>query len=103
MSRRLIRTLIVPVLLLSLTCGERTRLPDIPEEGTPPWSTVVVTGSVVNLRAGPGTGFEIVGSVSAGDTLRVTGGIEDWYRVFIPVQSLFAWIYADLTTGTELP
>ncbi len=103
MSRKLIRTLIVPALLLNLTCGEGTRLPDIPEERASPWSTVVVTGSVVNLRAGPGTGFGIVGSVSAGDTLLVTGGIEDWYRVFIPVQSLFAWIYADLTTGTELP
>jgi len=68
-----------------------------------PWETVTVTGGVVNLRAGPGTEYEILGRAVTGDSLRVTGGLEDWYRVYIPERSLFAWIYAPLTTGTELP
>jgi uncharacterized protein YgiM (DUF1202 family) len=105
MSAKLIQTLLVPALLLNLACGEGTQLPDMPEVSgnTLPWSIVVVTGSVVNLRTGPGTEYGLAGSASAGDTLRVTGGIEGWYRVYIPAQSLFAWIYADLTTGAELP
>jgi uncharacterized protein YraI len=72
-------------------------------EDNSPWSVVVVTGSVVNLRAGPGTGYQVLGSAGRGDTLRVTGGTDDWYRVYIPERSMFAWIYADLTSGAELP
>jgi len=68
-----------------------------------PWSSVVVTGSMVNLRAGPGTQYEILGQVVAGDTLLVTGGLDEWYRIYLRRRSLFAWIYGPLTTGTELP
>jgi N-acetylmuramoyl-L-alanine amidase len=96
----------LPVLALLLACGEETVTPDTggsPPGDVSPWSTVVVTGSVVNLRAGPDTSFEVLGSVTAGDTLRVTGGTVDWYRIYIPERSLFAWIYAGLTSGAELP
>jgi len=67
------------------------------------WSFITVTGSVVNLRSGPGTDCSVLGQVHAGDSLQVTGGTEDWYRVYIPDISLFAWIYGPLTSGTELP
>ncbi|MFO8183898.1 MAG: SH3 domain-containing protein, partial [Candidatus Aegiribacteria sp.] len=79
-----------------------TEEPPIPEHASV-WNTVTVTGSVVNLRSGPGTIYEVVGQVSRDDTLQVTGGLEDWYRVYIPEISMFAWIYGPLTTGTELP
>lgn len=78
-------------------------------EGEPPatvtsaWEMVEVTGSVVNLRGGPGTEFAVLGQAARGDSLQVTGGTEDWYRVYVPELSLFAWIYSPLTTGTELP
>ncbi len=67
------------------------------------WNTVEVTGNVVNLRAGPGTEYAILAQVGRGDSLQVTGGTSEWYRVYVPDMSLFAWIYSPLTTGTELP
>jgi len=67
------------------------------------WNLIIVTGSVVNLRSGPGTIYAVLGQVHQGDSLQVTGGLEDWYRVYIPRISLFAWIYGPLTSGTELP
>gem|GEM_PF-1270634 len=68
-----------------------------------PDTRTVVTGREVNLRQGPGTVYAIVGSVHAGDTLVVLGEAEDWYRIYFPERSLFAWIFAGLTTGAELP
>jgi uncharacterized protein YraI len=67
------------------------------------WSTVVVTGSIVNLRAGPGTEYQVLAQAELGDSLQVTGGTSEWYRVYVPDMSLFAWIFSPLTTGTELP
>jgi N-acetylmuramoyl-L-alanine amidase len=66
--------------------------------GTLPWARVVVTGSIVNLRSGPGTQYPVTGTVSDGDTLMVLAEAGDWLRVHIPEQSVFAWIYGDLTT-----
>ncbi|MCD4776652.1 MAG: SH3 domain-containing protein [Candidatus Aegiribacteria sp.] len=67
------------------------------------WNSITVTGSIVNLRSGPGTCYSILGQVQEGDSLQVTGGIDDWYRVYIPCMSLFAWVYSPLTSRTELP
>ncbi|MCD4701425.1 MAG: SH3 domain-containing protein [Candidatus Aegiribacteria sp.] len=67
------------------------------------WNLIVVTGRVVNLRSGPGTQYGILGQVHEGDSLQVTGGLDDWYRIYVPRRSLFAWIYGPLTSGTELP
>ena len=64
---------------------------------------ITVTGRSVNLRSGPGTEFGILGQVHEGDSLQVTGGLDDWYRIYIPSMSLFAWIYGPLTSGTVLP
>ena len=68
-----------------------------------PFQSVVVTGRTVNLRQGPGTQYAIVGSASAGDSLMVTGEAPDWYKIYIPEKSLFAWIYSGLTSGADLP
>ncbi len=80
----------------------------LPDEETvrndhPAWDCITVTGSVVNLRSGPGTEFPIIGQVIEGDSLQVTGGLDDWYRIYLQRLSLFAWIYGPLTTGTQLP
>jgi len=93
------------LLVLLPSCGTDGSIPErfTPPVSQTPWSVVVVTGSVVNLRAGPGTQYERVGSVHVGDTLQVTGGVDDWYRVYYPAGSQFAWIYGNLTSGTELP
>lgn len=97
------------LLLLSLcACGTVVEEPPVNTVAVPvascfPETRTVVTGERVNLRQGPGTCYGIVGSVHRGDTLMVLGEAEDWYRVYIPEQSLFAWVFAGLTTGADLP
>ena len=91
--------------LLSSCSDNSTVLPEVENESASnvPWNLITVTSSVVNLRSGPGTIYSILGQVHEGDSLQVTGGLEDWYRIYIPSRSLFAWIYGPLTSGTELP
>jgi len=73
-----------------------------PETDTP-WEQVVVRGNVVNLRAGPGTSYAVLGQVRKGDTLDVMGVSRDWLKVYHGRQSLFAWIYEPLTESLGLP
>ncbi len=100
-------SVVAAILLLSISaCGTETTVQ--PENGpaiTPNqvYNVILVTGSTVNLRSGPGTRYSILGQVQRGDSLQVTGGLEDWYRVYVPDLSLFAWIYGPLTSGTHLP
>ncbi|MCP4646526.1 MAG: SH3 domain-containing protein [bacterium] len=95
------------VLIIVLSgCGSTVvrneALPGAPPPSNP-FETVVVTGRVVNLRQGPGTQYAVVGSASNGDSLMVTGEAPEWYRVYVPEKSLFAWIYSGLTSGADLP
>lgn len=41
----------------------------------------LITGSVVNVRSGPGTGYEVVTQVQKGDALTILGENGDWYQV----------------------
>ena len=94
------------VFLIVSSCTEnRTVIPEERNENDirTVWNSITVTGSTVNLRSGPGTAYSILGQVREGDSLQVTGGIDDWYRIYVPNMSLFAWIYSPLTSGTELP
>lgn len=88
-------------------CGqavvEQVQPPPSGFPGTNPYQSVVVTGDVVNLRQGPGTLYAVVGSARSGDTLLVTGEAPDWYRIYVPEKSLFAWIYSPLTSGAQMP
>ena len=43
-----------------------------------------VTGSVVNLRQGPGTTHPVVGKVAQGTRLSVLGSTSGWYQVTAP-------------------
>ncbi len=43
--------------------------------------TVRITGSTVNVRRGPGTNYEKVGSMSRGDTATLLGTEGTWYRI----------------------
>ena len=51
-----------------------------------------------NVRTGPGPNYDIVGTVMAGDELRVTGEVQgrDWLRVAFPGRGDSAYIYAPL-------
>lgn len=95
-------------LLALCGCGSVATPPPVATTPVPvascfPDTRTVVTGREVNLRQGPGTVYAIVGSVHSGDTLVVLGESGDWYRVYFPERSLFAWIFAGLTSGAELP
>jgi len=104
---RRIEGIILAGVLMLAGCGEtvveETAPPSAGFSGSNPFQSVTVTGSVVNLRQGPGTQYAVVGSASSGDTLLVTGEAPDWYRIYVPEKSLFAWIYSPLTSGTEMP
>lgn len=85
-----------------LSCGEpAVRTAEGPEEVDDPFDRVVVTGSVVNLRGGPGTRYTVVGRVKRGDTLVVTGATTGWLRVYDQSESVFAWIFEELTEPAE--
>ncbi len=109
--------ILLPVLSISLivlvagnilNCAPAETLSSQTETASPPgssnpWQIIVVTGYRVNLRSGPGTQYTVEGQVFHGDSLQVTGGLGEWYRVYGPALSLFAWICGPLTTGAELP
>ncbi|MCK5064198.1 MAG: SH3 domain-containing protein [Candidatus Fermentibacteraceae bacterium] len=95
----------ISLILLTLCCS-KTEVSLHDQEtpgGIPSWQMLIVSGSVVNLRAGPGTEYAILGQVESGDTLQITGGLDNWFRVYVSHKSLFAWIYGPLTSGAELP
>ncbi len=73
-----------------------------PAEPTPtdtpvPAPRLTVTGTVANVRQGPGTNYPVIGSVTQGTNLDVTGKnpAGDWYQVCC-VNGEPGWIFADL-------
>jgi len=52
-----------------------------------------VTGSVVNLRAGPGTGNEVVAKLTAGTEAEVVDEGEGWYRIRTADGAVDGWIF----------
>ena len=54
-----------------------------------------VTGTRVNLRAGPGTGSAVIGQVGLGDAAEVLSDSGGWYRIRTGDGTLTGWIYGD--------
>ncbi|MBN1200345.1 MAG: SUMF1/EgtB/PvdO family nonheme iron enzyme [Anaerolineae bacterium] len=76
------------------------------EPDTEPVKAVNIDGGTVNIRAGPGLEYDVVGSMPVGDSLTVTGISQDgeWYRVDEGGRQ--GWIYASLVSmsgGPALP
>ena len=63
--------------------GTTTNQGSITNQGSTSTSgkTVRITGSTVNVRRGPGTNYERVGSMSRGDTATLLGTEGTWYRI----------------------
>jgi uncharacterized protein YraI len=61
-----------------------------------PSRTLAEVAVAANLRAGPGTGFAIVGGVKAGDKIEVVSRTPagEWYQL-----ASGTWIFAQLVTG----
>ena len=49
-------------------------------------------GSIVNLRAGAGTNYAVVGGVGRGTRLSVLATAGDWYQVYVPSKGVTAYI-----------
>ena len=43
--------------------------------------TVRITGNSVNVRSGPGTNYDIIGSMNNGDTATLVGSNGSWYQI----------------------
>ncbi len=54
--------------------------------------TTKYAGSTVNLRAGAGTGYAVVGGVGRGTRLSILGSQNNWYQVYVPSKGVTAWI-----------
>ena len=95
----LLGLLLVGYALPAPGAAAETPTPAAEVAATPPPEvlTVQVTGTVVNLRAGPGLAHEVQAQVQQGDELQVTGIHTDqaWLQVARAGPSL--WISADLT------
>lgn len=76
-----------------------SRQPGLGKE-RPAW--VEVTGSVVNVRTGPGTNFPAVAQVQKGTKLATIGASQGWYEVVLPAGGK-GWIAGWLTKETEPP
>ena len=49
-------------------------------------------GSVVNLRAGAGSGYAVVGGVNRGTRLSILSSQDNWYQVYVPSKGVTAYI-----------
>ncbi len=63
---------------------------------------VVVKGSVVNIRSGPGTNHPVLGQVKQGERLAATSKAGDWYAVRLP-DGKQGWIAGWLVTALGSP
>ena len=61
----------------------------------------VVTGSGVNLRSGPGTGYRVVSTAAKGAKCYIIGLNEGWYKVIY--SSNICYIRSDYLELTEIP
>ncbi len=66
-----------------------------PEPVGPPTEMVSVTGSVVNIRNGPGTTNKVIAKVRRGDELEIRGETLSWYNVKLS-SGAEGWIYKKL-------
>lgn len=54
--------------------------------------TAEITGDNVNLRAAPTNTSEVVGQVSSGEVLEITGAVSSWLRV-VPPDRVSLWVF----------
>lgn len=75
--------------------------PMTPTAGTPTSANgvVTVTGSVVNIRTGPGTNFPVATKVNQGTTLTIKEQAFGWYKVVLPDGTTTGWIASWLVNG----
>ena len=80
-----------------------TELPFTVKSVWPPMARV--TRDALNLRRGPGTAYEAVGSLPANTRLEVVGESGDWYLIMYGGQEVFiaSWLTDEVPTATASP
>lgn len=64
------------------------------------YRTITVTATDVNFRSGPGTGYQVLGMLQKGDTLRLIERQGEWIRGVSP-RGVTGWVAAYLTNASQ--
>ncbi|MDF9409796.1 MAG: N-acetylmuramoyl-L-alanine amidase LytC precursor [Pelotomaculum sp. PtaB.Bin013] len=88
--------------LVALETTGTTPEPSRSGEDSGSLKTAVVTGSVVNIRSGPGTSNGVIGQVNQGNTLSILEQSGDWYRVKLSSGST-GWVAGWLVSVRSAP
>jgi uncharacterized protein YgiM (DUF1202 family) len=83
-----------------------TTTPEVPvigvgAAGTPPAGTQATTSQTINVRAGPGTDFNTLGTLDSGETITLTGKNDSatWLQIYFPGgPDDRAWVSAGFVT-----
>ena len=69
---------------------------------TPEAPTVTIGNVLMNVRGGPGTNYNVIGTASPGQQFRITGknpGLGDWWQ--IDYSGRTGWVFGQLVTATN--
>ena len=104
MKRKIALVLVLALALALCACGSRNLQPDevqLPEENTQnasPGHCAYVQGSGINLRAGVGTGTDIIDVVNIADKVYVIGEENGWTKVIF--NNKVGYIYSPFVSTT---
>ncbi len=74
-----------------------------PPTATPPPRPMANVGTLMNVRAGPGTNYRIIGTASPGQQFPITGkspGLGDWWEIEY-TETLRGWVYGPLVNAAN--
>ena len=87
----------------SQTPSQPAATPAAPAATATPESPMVTIGNVLmNVRGGPGTNYNVVGTASPGQEFRITGknpGLGDWWQIDFGGRT--GWVYSQLVTAAN--
>ncbi len=69
---------------------------------TPEAATVTIGNILMNVRGGPGTNYNVIGTASPGQQFRITGknpGLGDWWQIDFGGQT--GWVFGQLVTASN--
>lgn len=89
---------VTPLSAVDTPIPEPTITP-IPEVGSP---NVTANENDVNIRSGPGTDFDVIGTLPTGESLEIIGRNADssWWQVSTP--NGIGWIFASVATASNV-
>lgn len=95
-ARRIVYVGIAVVLLALIGVLPITSMPARGQQATAQPEVFVEAIGTANLRAGPGTNYEMIGSIQAGTQYRMIGRSSHYPWYLIVLSDSLAWVYKDL-------